>query len=272
VVNMTTLYISLSAIFFYSLALLAVINQLFIRRGATPNYKKNMLATASVATFLHITLLYQTIVTKQGLLLDLFNMFSLVSALMMVILLLTVLRRPVENLAIALLPMAIITLCLRLLTEANNASLIQHSNELQLHILLSVVAFSLLSIAATQAILLAIQEQQLRNHKPSGFIRVLPPMESMETLLFQAIYIGFIMLSLALFNGLLTLQDMFAQHLVHKTILSLSAWLVFAILIWGRWRYGWRGRTAIRWTLIGIVTLLLAYFGSKIVLELILHR
>jgi len=71
---------------------------------------------------------------------------------------------------------------------------------------------------------------------------------------------------------LLTLQDMFAQHLVHKTILSISAWLVFVTLIWGRWRYGWRGRMAIRWTLSGLFTLLLAYFGSKLVLELILNR
>lgn len=269
---MTTLYLSLAAISFYSLALIAVIFQLFIRRSESSLYRYRIVTTSSIATLLHIVLLYQTIVTPQGLLLDLFNMFSLVSALMMVILLLTVLRRPVENLTIALLPLAIIALVLRLLTDTTSTAVIQQSSELQLHILLSVVAFSLLSIAATQAVLLAIQERQLRNHKPSGFIRALPPMESMETLLFQAIYIGFIMLTLALFNGLLTLQDMFAQHLVHKTILSLSAWLVFAILVWGRRHYGWRGRTAIRWTLIGIFTLLLAYFGSKIVLELILQR
>lgn len=65
---------------------------------------------------------------------------------------------------------------------------------------------------------------------------------------------------------------MFAQHLVHKTVLGIIAWLVFAVLLWGRWRFGWRGRTAIRWTLSGAVTLMLAYFGSKLVLELLLHR
>lgn len=270
--NMTTLYLSLAAIFFYALALIVVITQLFANRDETYLRKYKILNISAIATLLHVSVLYQSIVTSQGLLLDLFNMFSLVSALMMTMLLLTMLRRPVENLTIVLLPLAIIALCLRLFTEAKPSTLIQHSSELQLHILLSVVAFSLLSIAAIQAILLAIQERHLRNHKPSGFIRALPPMESMEALLFQVIYIGFIMLTLALFNGLLTLQDMFAQHLVHKTILSLSAWLVFAILIWGRWRYGWRGRTAIRWTLTGLITLLFAYFGSKIVLELILHR
>lgn len=269
---MTTLYLNLATIFLYLLALIVVMNQLFVRRNEAYLNKIKILGISSVATLLHISILYQSIVTLDGLLLDLFNMFSLISALMMTMLLLTMLRRPVENLSIVLLPVAIIALLLRLFTEAKASALIQHSSELQLHILLSVVAFSLLSIAAIQAILLAIQERQLRNHRPSGFIRALPPMESMETLLFQVIYVGFVMLTLALFNGLLTLQDMFAQHLVHKTILSLSAWLVFAILIWGRWRYGWRGRRAIRWTLTGLITLLLAYFGSKIVLELILQR
>ena len=94
----------------------------------------------------------------------------------------------------------------------------------------------------------------------------------MESLLFQMIAIGFAILSLALLSGVLFLEDIFAQHLVHKTVLSLAAWLVFAVLLWGRFRFGWRGRTAIRWTLGGFAVLLLAYFGSKFVLELVLMR
>ena len=73
-------------------------------------------------------------------------------------------------------------------------------------------------------------------------------------------------------SGIMYLKDMFAQHLAHKTILSIAAWLVFAILLVGRWRFGWRGRTAIRWTMSGFVTLLLAYLGSKWVLEILLGR
>jgi ABC-type uncharacterized transport system permease subunit len=91
-------------------------------------------------------------------------------------------------------------------------------------------------------------------------------------LLFQMIAIGFVLLSLALLSGLLFLEDIFTQHLVHKTVLSSIAWAVFGILLWGRWRFGWRGRTAIRWTLSGFATLALAYFGSKLVLELLLKR
>jgi ABC-type uncharacterized transport system permease subunit len=86
------------------------------------------------------------------------------------------------------------------------------------------------------------------------------------------ISVGFVLLSAALVTGFLFLEDMFAQHLAHKTVLSILAWLAFGILLWGRYRFGWRGRPAIRWTLVGFAVLVLAYFGSKAVLELLLRR
>ena len=101
---------------------------------------------------------------------------------------------------------------------------------------------------------------------------MLPPLQVQESLLFQLIGIGFFMLSLSLVSGVIFIDDIFAQHLVHKTALSLVAWVVFGVLLWGRWRHGWRGRTAIRWSLAGAVVLALAYFGSKLVLELVLGR
>jgi len=126
--------------------------------------------------------------------------------------------------------------------------------------------------AAKQAVLLDVQDRHLRNRRPGGFIRALPPLEVMERLLFQMIATGFALLSAALLTGMLFLEDIFAQHLVHKTVLSIASWVIFGILLWGRWKFGWRGRTAIRWTLSGFVFLILAYFGSKMVLELILQR
>jgi ABC-type uncharacterized transport system permease subunit len=94
----------------------------------------------------------------------------------------------------------------------------------------------------------------------------------MEALLFQMLGTGLVFLTISLISGFLFIEDLFAQHLVHKTVLSLLAWVIFTGLLIGRSRYGWRGQTAIQWTLIGFVLLLLAYFGSKLVLELILHR
>jgi ABC-type uncharacterized transport system permease subunit len=171
-----------------------------------------------------------------------------------------------------ILPLACIAMLMEMYLPGEHILSARHSIELKYHILFSLLAYSLLSIAAVQAILLSIQEHHLRTKHPAGFIRALPPMQAMETLLFQMIAIGFILLTLALITGVIYLEDIFAQHLVHKSILSIAAWAVFGILLWGRWHHGWRGRTAIRWTLAGFITLLLAYVGSTFVLQVLLER
>ena len=134
----------------------------------------------------------------------------------------------------------------------------------------SLVAYSILALAALHAIVLSIQNSLLHSHQPGGIIRLLPPLKTMESLLFETITIGFICLSISLASGLIFLDNMFAQQLAHKTVLSIFAWLVFATLLFGHWIVGWRGRTAIRWTLGGFLSLMLAYFGSKFVLEILL--
>jgi ABC-type uncharacterized transport system permease subunit len=91
-------------------------------------------------------------------------------------------------------------------------------------------------------------------------------------MLFDLIAVGFVLLSLAIITGFLTVNDFFAQHLVHITVLTVAAWLVFAVLLGGRHWRGWRGTTAIRFTLWGFGLLLLGFYGSKVVLELILNR
>jgi ABC-type uncharacterized transport system permease subunit len=120
--------------------------------------------------------------------------------------------------------------------------------------------------------LMTLNRYRLRHRQPGGFLRGIPPLTTMEALLFQMIGAGFVLLTITLVSGLFFLEDFFAQHLVHKVTLSFVAWGVFGVLLWGRWRFGWRGRTAIRWTLSGFAFLVLAYFGSKLVLELILQR
>ena len=225
------------------------------------------------AVILHAALLYPAIISHEGMKLGFFNAASLIGWLIAALLLVAAVRKPVENLGIVLMPIAALSLALeRLYPNATHVVRTSGSWQLDTHILVSILAYSLLTIAAVQAILLAIQDQHLRNRHPGGFIRALPPLQIMEELLFQMIGLGFLLLSLSLFSGILFIDDIFAQHLVHKTVLSICAWLVFGVLLWGRWHFGWRGRTAIRWTLGGFVTLMLAYFGSKLVLELILQR
>jgi ABC-type uncharacterized transport system permease subunit len=197
---------------------------------------------------------------------------SMVSALVALLLLLASLTKPVEKLGLAIFPLAALMLGLDLCFPEKLRSLQTYSWEMGTHILSSIIAFSLLNIAALQAVLLAIQERQLKNHQPKKFILRLPALQTMESLLFQMLGMGLLFLSVSLISGMVFIEDLFAQHLAHKTILSMIAWLIFSALLLGRWRYGWRGQTAIRWTIAGFVLLLLAYFGSKLVLEIILQR
>ena len=140
------------------------------------------------------------------------------------------------------------------------------------HIISSVGAFSVLSIAGVYALFVAIIDHFLRHHHLNPLVRALPALDVLESLLIGLIAVGFALLTLSIGSGLLFVNDLFAQHLAHKTVLSILAWLLFGILLWGRWRFGWRGRTAVRLTLAGFVLLLLSYFGSKLVLETILGR
>ncbi len=144
--------------------------------------------------------------------------------------------------------------------------------ELTAHILLSMGAAALLFAAAVAAILNVVVDQRLRSRRIADLPRYLPPLEELEKVMFRLIGTGLILLTLALFTGFVFVHDVFAQHLAHKTILSLAAWTVFAVLLVGRIRYGWRGRAAVYCTLAGFVTLALAYFGSKFVLEYLLGR
>ena len=224
------------------------------------------------ALLLHAFMLYSELFTAGGLNLSFFNAVSLAAWTVAGMLLVSSLSKPVENLAILALPVAAITVLLDLRYPGNHLLDQSAGWALRVHVLTSMLAYSLLTLASAQALLLAIQDNHLRRHHPGGFIRALPPLQTMEALLFEMISLGFLLLSVALVTGFVYLEDMFAQHLVHKTVLSIVAWIAFATLLWGRYRFGWRGRTAIRWTLVGFAVLMLAYFGSKAVIELILKR
>jgi ABC-type uncharacterized transport system permease subunit len=142
------------------------------------------------------------------------------------------------------------------------------------HILVAMMAYSLLTIAVLHALLMAVVERRLHHPTMPSVLANLPPLLTMEKLLFRIIWAGFILLTLTLVSGVVFSEEVFGQPLkfTHKTLFGFISWGVFAALLTGRELYGWRGRIAIRWTLIGFVILLLAYLGSKFVLEVILQR
>lgn len=266
---MNITYIAILAIILYSVTGVGLILRLS-QRTQVMRSKNGLLATGLVAALLHAYVLYQNIFVVSGVNLGFFNALSLLGWLIAQLVLLVALFRPVENLGIAVLPLAAVSMILEATVPSTHLVSENVAAGIKAHIVISIIAYSVFSMAGVQAILLAIQNYNLRHKRPGGFVRALPPLETMETLLFQMIGLGFVLQSLSLASGMMYIDDIFAQHLAHKTVLSIIAWLVFAGLLLGRWRFGWRGRTAIRWTMSGFVTLLLAYLGSKWVAEVLL--
>ena len=218
----------------------------------------------------HSYVLYNGILGPQSVNLGFYNALSLISDFIVLFTLATACRYGTESLIVFILPAAMLAMILDMNFSSSHLLAPGSSDALIFHVVSSLIAYSILALAAVIAIVLSIQNRFLHNHQPSGFVRILPPLKTMETLLFEALTVGFICLSISLASGLLFLENMFAQQLAHKTILSIFAWFVFLILLLGRWVLGWRGRVAIRWTLSGFFSLMLAYFGSKFVLEVIL--
>jgi len=232
-------------------------------------HRRITLGLATIALLLHAYAVYAQTGLPHALSMPFFTALA-VTALGIVLLQLALcLTQPADYLGLAIYPLAAIALLASQVSEGQPSTL---DHAIQIHVLLSVLAYALLALAAVQAVLVAVQRHFLSRHKPGGFMHALPPFETTESLLFALLAAGFGLLTLSLASGFFYLEDMFAQHLVHKTVLSCLAWGIFGILLFGRWRFGWRGRRALQWTITGFIVLILAYFGSKLVLELILHR
>ncbi len=258
---------SLLAQALYAVGWLLLIHSVRKRLPLKSNLILGLVATALVC---HGINAYQQIVVQEGYRFGFFNMASLYFWVINLLVLLSSLKKPLHNMFVILLPLTVVAL-LCSLPQSDPITPRQHITiGVASHILLSVLAYSALTMAAFQAMMLAFQNRQLRHKHPTGWVRLLPPLQTMEALLFELLWAGEILLTLAIVSGALYIDDLFAQHLAHKTVFSLVAWCVYAVLLWGRHRWGWRGNSAVRWTLLGFVCLVLAYFGSKLVLEFLL--
>lgn len=255
-----------------SIALYLAATVLLLRQWLSANKEKSNqpLYLAAAAVIFHVIALKTIIFTPQGIDIGFFSALTFTAWLMASLLVVASFSLPIGCLGLLVYPFALVTLILRYISDQHILLTDALAPGLQTHILFSLLAYSLLSIAVAQAILLAIQDKYLHNKHPSGFLQSLPSLETMEIMLFRIITLGVIALSISLLSGFIYLEDMFAQHLVHKTILSIFAWAIFVVLLWGHYRFGWRGKIAIKWSLSGFTLLMLAYFGSKFVIELVL--
>jgi ABC-type uncharacterized transport system permease subunit len=143
---------------------------------------------------------------------------------------------------------------------------------LRAHLAVSFLAYGLLAVAALHAVLMTMLEKQL--HRGAFPHNGAPPLLTLEAMLFKTLGIGFVLLTLAVFSGVFFSEALFGTPLqfTHKVVFAILSWLVFGGLLVGRYFRGWRGRTALAWTITGFTLLLLAYLGTQFVLEVLLGR
>jgi len=259
---------SLAAAFIYAAATLY--QGLRLKQGAKAD-KRLLCLLGSLAVIAQAVALFGQLNRPIGLGLDFFSAASLISVAVITVTMIACARIPVENLLVLLFPLGLATVLLAQFAPTGTVQAIEEEPGIISHILLSILAYGMFTIAVFQALLLLLQDYQLKHKHPLGLIKNFPPLQTMESLLFGFLWAGWTLLSLSLISGWLFVENLFAQHLVHKTLLACLAWIVFSVLLWGRNRLGWRGHKAIRWTLGGFCLLMLAYFGSKLVREFILH-
>ena len=149
-----------------------------------------------------------------------------------------------------------------------------HLAAFKAHLIISLLAYSLFTIASLHVLMMAVMERRLHRGNLPQFMRNLPPLLTMERLLFRIIFAGFVLLTLTLGSGILFSEELFGKPMqfTHKTVFGFLSWIIFGAMLAGRALYGWRGRVAMRWTLAGFLSLVLAYIGSKFVLEILLQR
>lgn len=227
------------------------------------------LAAGAGAALLHGAVSAHILLTPAGIDVGLFSAASLVGVLIAAVAIITSLFRPVAALTVAAYPTAFALLLMATLFHDQYAPRYFEPG-IGVHIALSLLAYAVLAMATVHAVLLAMQTRRFREHR--ALLRALPPIQTMEAILFELVAIGFALLTLAIVAGMLYVDNFFAQHLVHKTVLTLAGWLSLGILLAGHHFAGWRGKTAVRWTATAFALLIVAFFGSKLVLEIVLHR
>ena len=230
--------------------------------------------TVFVPMLLHAVLLYQSVFAGEGMHLGIGNALSAIVWLTVAIYWLGNLVYKVEGLQAMVMPVAAACVLLPVLFPAARALPNTELVAFKAHLVISLLAYSFFTIASLHVLLMALLERRLHDGDLPFGLHKLPPLLTMETLLFRIIAAGFVLLTLTLVSGIVFSEELFGKALRfnHKTVFGVLSWLIFAALLGGRRLYGWRGRIAVRWTLAGFLMLVLAYVGSKFVLEVVLGR
>ncbi|MEH6457215.1 MAG: cytochrome c biogenesis protein CcsA [Cocleimonas sp.] len=280
---MTSNLLNLTAIAFYIITWVLITRsvQASIRTPDTTEEKKAgtskvYFITWGIALSDHLFSIITPLTNSEELSLSFVSLGSYVMWFISLILFISTLSRKIQALAVVILPFTVLSIIFLMLSNGSTDNTIKINSGLGIHILVSLLAYSTLMLAAIQAILLATQNnflhKRLKNPQQSNFFRTLPALEDMEYFLFNLIGVGVILLSIGLLSGFYYLDNLFGSSVAHKTILSILSWIIFSALLLGRWKYGWRGKTAVRWTISGFAVLALSFFGSKFIQEFVIEE
>jgi len=276
---MTSNLLNLIAIAFYIITWVLITKRVLANiktpeEQAQPN--KIYFLTWAVALVTHIIGNVTPLANTTGLNVSFIALASYVMWFLSLILFISTLNRKIQALAVVILPLTVLSIILFIGSDSNSDSGIALNSGLGFHVLVSLLAYSTLMLAAVQAILLAMQNnylhQRLKNPKQNNFFQTLPALEDMEYFLFHLIGVGVLLLSISLLSGFYYLDNFFGSSVAHKTILSIFSWIIFSALLIGRWKIGWRGKKAVRLTLSGFAVLALAFFGSKFIQEFVITK
>ncbi len=232
---------------------------------------QRLLWIALPALFLHGVTTWLLVRAPEGFNLGLYSAACLTTFILAALTLLASTRQPLHNLFLFVFPLCAVSVLGGISLSTSFEPITDLSGVLLVHISLSVLAYTVLLLAACQSLVMRLQENALRDKSDITVLRLLPPLQTMETMLFQWLLVGVLLLTVAIASGFAFLDNMFGQP-IHHTVLSIASWLAFTILLIGRARFGWRGATATRWTLAGFALLLLGYLGSKFVVEVVLQQ
>lgn len=231
-------------------------------------------ASIGVALAIHAIGLYHTLFADSGMQFSFGLALSLMMWLAVFIYGLESFLTRMEGMQPMVLPLS--AGCALLPVAFPNTHLIAHATAtgFKLHFLTAMLAYSLLTLSALHAIFMGYAEKALHSRSPKRRLQSLPPLLTMEKLLFKILMAGFLLLTIAVGSGVLFSEAVFGKPLSfdHKTLFALASWAIFAILLIGRHAWGWRGKRALRWTLAGFALLVLAYVGSRFVAEVLLGR
>ena len=262
-------YLAIISVTFYVLSGLFASRQLFSPK-ITLNYQVIILSVIALST--HAIWLYNHILLVEGQDLPILNVVSLVSFIMAALSLIISKKLNTGVLLPIVYGFNIVNFIAVLYLPSHYITNLGNNPEIGSHILFALLTYAIMTIASLFALQLAYVDHRLKKHKLPIATLNLPPLMTLEKSLFQFILIGFVLLTCTLITGFIFLDDMFARESAHKALLTMIAWIIYAILLWGRFKKGWRGRLVIYITIAGSSLLTLAYFGSRFVREIILLR